>query len=127
MEESMVIFNKLSECSNCGKSLKDIMTSNDFGRIYVIHEHETVFCEKCSEIIFLFQHVDKNQERSDRVKTLLQISIYNTESPYYDDKADSMADFLSDIQHFCYQEGFDFESLLGRATRNFEAEINGED
>lgn len=42
------------------------------------------------------------------------------------DRDAMISDFLSDMMHFCDMTGQDFNQLLQRADRNYEAEINGE-
>jgi hypothetical protein len=67
-----------------------------------------------------------NEERADRINTVMQAYCLTLESRDFDGDEDDVKDMLTDLMHFCERMEIDFEENLRVARNNFEHERNAE-
>lgn len=65
-----------------------------------------------------------NLDRSGRVATL--VDIYREQHDKGEDNDFTLSDILTDTLHWCETYGVDFEEALGRAQRDYDAEVRGD-
>ena len=63
-----------------------------------------------------------NEERADRIDTVMQAYCLTLESRDFDGDEDDVKDLLTDMMHFCERAGIDFEANLRVARDNYQAE-----